>query len=436
MIFNVNLKTINISVAVVIAGIASSVIIMIINNSIDHLIPGHLNTVDMLLFIFAFIIFIIFKLYALRRTREYVEDSIEKIRLLIGNKIRHAEYMDIENYKKSDIYIKLTTDARKISKSAELGIHFCHSLIVVLISIIYIGFIYPICLFIILWLIIIALSIRYFQTKALYFQINSITEKETELYTMFDHIISGFKEIKINQDKNNDIYNNYLIPQIKDVTYQKIFVDNIISHYQILIDSMIYFLVGIIIMIPNTSDPELIKMISIVMFIIPPLYAIDVTLPYINRGIVALKRLEQLNHMLPEHQAKSKHYTPEKIDQVKNIRFHNLHFDYMDKSNGDVTFSLGPIHLTINSGEILFITGGNGSGKTTLLKILTGLYPKHKGSIFINDTMVNLHRQQELFSAIFSDYQLFDGLYGIDMVDETKLNDLLRFMKLDHITFW
>jgi len=435
MIFNINLKTINIGISVFVSGIASSVIIMIINTSIDNFKPGTINYTDILLFITAFLIFYIFKLYALRKSREYVEESIEKIRLLIGNKIRHADYKYVENYEKSDVYLKLTTDARKISKSAELGIHFFHSIIVVFISIIYLGIIYPVCLFIILWLIIIAFSIRYFQTKALYSQINNITDKETELYTLFDHIISGFKEIKINQDKNNDIYNNYIKPKIKDVTYQKIFVDEIISHYQILIDSMIYFLVGIIIMLPEIPNPDILKMISTVMFIIPPLYAIDVTLPYINRGIVAIKRLENLNNTLPDNNQTLKKYSPEKINKINRITIKNLYFDYTD-NDGKVIFTLGPLNLDINRNEILFITGGNGSGKSTFLKILTGLYPKNKGTILINDHLDDIGNHQHLFSAIFSDYHLFNGLYGVENIDEKKLNDLLSLMKLDQITFW
>jgi len=435
MFFNINLKTFYIIISIFVSGIASSSIIMIINRSINNLVPKTFNYFDMILFLIAFFVFYFSKLFALKKSREYIEETIEKIRLLIGNKIRHADCQYVENHDQSDIYLKMTTDARKISKSAELGIHFVHSIIVVFISIIYIGIIYPVCLFIILWLVTIAFSIRYFQTKSLYAQINTITDKETQLYTLFDHVIRGFKEIKINQEKNNDIYNNYLIPQIKDVTYQKIYVDEIMSHYQILIDSMIYFLIGIIVMLPNIPNPDLIKMISIVMFIVPPLYAIDVTLPYINRGIVAIKRLEHLNSTLPDNRQVEKKYSPEKIDQIKAITIKNLCFNYTDH-HGKVIFSLGPLNFNIFSGEIVFITGGNGSGKTTFLKILTGLYPKNKGRIYINDHLNTIQNIQSLFSAIFSDYHLFNGLYGIDHVDETKLNDLLHLMKLDHITFW
>ena len=40
---------------------------------------------------------------------------------------------------------------------------------------------------------------------------------------------------------------------------------------------------------------------------------------------------------------------------------------------------LGPIDLTFEPGELVFLVGGNGSGKTTLAKLLIGLYPPEAG---------------------------------------------------------
>ena len=55
-------------------------------------------------------------------------------------------------------------------------------------------------------------------------------------------------------------------------------------------------------------------------------------------------------------------------------------YRYPSESGGE-GFALGPIDLTLEPGEIVFLVGGNGSGKTTLVKLLTGLYPPESGSI-------------------------------------------------------
>jgi len=46
------------------------------------------------------------------------------------------------------------------------------------------------------------------------------------------------------------------------------------------------------------------------------------------------------------------------------------------------------VSLTLNSGDILRVTGTNGSGKTSLLKILAGLNVQEKGTIHLGDNAV------------------------------------------------
>jgi putative ATP-binding cassette transporter len=98
---------------------------------------------------------------------------------------------------------------------------------------------------------------------------------------------------------------------------------------------------------------------------------------------------------------------------------------------------VGPLNLTIQQGEILFIVGGNGSGKSTLLKLLTGLYYPDVGTLSVDDKVIeqdNYQAYRELFSIIFTDFHLFDRLYGLPAVDEQQLNALLRLMELEKKT--
>jgi putative ATP-binding cassette transporter len=119
------------------------------------------------------------------------------------------------------------------------------------------------------------------------------------------------------------------------------------------------------------------------------------------------------------------------------IELRSLYFEYKDSEVYD-NFSVGPIDLTINRGEILFFVGGNGCGKTTLLKALTMLYNKlQAGSIFVDDKLIdhsNYLEYRELYSAIFYDFHLFDKLYGLEGIDPKRVNDLLTLMQIDNKT--
>lgn len=96
-----------------------------------------------------------------------------------------------------------------------------------------------------------------------------------------------------------------------------------------------------------------------------------------------------------------------------------------------------PIDLEARAGEILFIVGGNGSGKSTLLKALTGLYHPQSGSITMDDTLLNQENAtwyRSHFSAVFSEYHLFDRLYGLADVPAERVHELLRLMQLSDKT--
>jgi putative ATP-binding cassette transporter len=118
------------------------------------------------------------------------------------------------------------------------------------------------------------------------------------------------------------------------------------------------------------------------------------------------------------------------------IEMRDIVFSYTDISS-DSVFKIGPIDFTLQSGELVFLMGGNGSGKSTFLKVLAGLYAPDSGTIRldgrrIDDANRNLYRA--LISAIFTDYHLFQRLYGIENPDADEVDRLLREFLLDDKT--
>jgi len=101
----------------------------------------------------------------------------------------------------------------------------------------------------------------------------------------------------------------------------------------------------------------------------------------------------------------------------------------------DSVFTLGPLSLTFQRGEMVFIIGGNGSGKTTLVKLLTGLYKPESGQLSFNgepvtDETIESYRQH--FSVVFSDFYLFENLLGVDSPElDAKALDYLIELQLD-----
>jgi len=75
------------------------------------------------------------------------------------------------------------------------------------------------------------------------------------------------------------------------------------------------------------------------------------------------------------------------------------HLDDVSVSFGNIK-ALQSVTLTINPGEILFITGKSGAGKSTLLNMLAGDLRPDKGRIFLPD------RNKIFASQVFQDLKL------------------------------
>ncbi|MGZ5057768.1 MAG: cyclic peptide export ABC transporter [Methylobacter sp.] len=204
---------------------------------------------------------------------------------------------------------------------------------------------------------------------------------------------------------------------------------------------LLYFLViGVILYafpVWQVIDQKVIGGYTLVfLFMMSPLTMLTNSLPVFSRANTSLQKVRQLGDQLERQTLQAG--MPDKIETCANFSGLSLqgvtHSFHREKENRN--FTLGPIDLEFKAGELVFLIGGNGSGKTTLAMLLIGLYAPENGLIRWNGEVVDGGNKDDYlqnFSVIFSDFYLFDELYGIGNGNNLALiDDYLQRLHLHH----
>ena len=161
----------------------------------------------------------------------------------------------------------------------------------------------------------------------------------------------------------------------------------------------------------TTLLPEIAALIFAIQRIIPIINAIFNSVIAIasayqtNEDVfIFIKRNEIYNLEIKE--LENKINLEKKFDFLKSIEIKNLSFAYEKNKN-----ILSSLNLKINKAEKIAITGSNGSGKSTFVNILMGFYEDYKGSIFVDNNLLNeknLKNWQSKISYVPQKLFLFD----------------------------
>lgn len=434
----------------IISGIANSIVLGVINQGAQKVSNNEEVTQLFFIFLIAVILFIYTRRYSLMQATMMVEQAIRRVRVRITDKIRRTELTFVEKNDRAQIYTYLTQDTNLISQSGLTVISAIQSLVVIIFCSLYVAILSPVGFLIIAVGFTGAALLYLSHSKAISKEIHLSILKEAEFFAILNHVLDGFKEIRINRRKSDEVFQyvekiSVETEQVKIGTGFKFITDIMFS--RVFSNSLLGIVVFVMPMFSPTHSTIVIKITATVLFLISPIEAIVGAIPMFARATASIENIRKLEESLDEilqhtpqvgmlETASSLDENEAIFARFKQVQFENIGFQYTDK-NGQSTFKVGPIDLTVRREEILFIIGGNGSGKSTFLKLLTGLYYPLSGSITVDEEEIdrsNYQAYRELFSIIFTDFHLFDRLYGLENVDEKRVKALLQMMELQKKT--
>jgi putative pyoverdin transport system ATP-binding/permease protein len=310
-------------------------------------------------------------------------------------------------------------------------------------------------------------------------------EEEDTLLKHFQSITTGTKELKLHRARRDDFVAKNLqgsatsLRQKNTTAMKRFAIANGMG--QLSQFTTLGFILFILPWFMHISLPMLATYVLTSTFLAMPMQNLLNRLPDIMRGNIALRKIERMKLSLAS-QSEAESVMPDTISQHCHLELDQVTYLYHpdgeardfphppheahDEANTggrgkekgkekgahpphehggrpmhpphsgeEKGFLLGPISLSLQPGEITYIVGGNGSGKSTLAKLITGLYFPQAGSIRLNGTLITDHNREwyrQHFSAVFTDFHLFDSYLGFNHANlDREVENYLRQLQLD-----
>ncbi len=422
-------QRVRIVAASLIAGVANALFMVIVNTVASDF--SEISIRHFLLFLLCIFIYILSKRFALLSTAQLVQANLSATHTRLIGQVNNLSLDSFDKIGSQTIYRSLVENSEIIYESSRMAVSAASGAVMLLCSAVYVYFLSPAAFWITVLALIVGISIYQVFQRQTAQALRRYKINETRFFTLLGHFLSGFKELKVNAGKHQDIYQHFLATNrddgktLKNET-EKGFVSSII-----LSQTLFFMLIGCIaFLLPtyNLTTPETtIAIVAVVLFISGPIGIIVDSIPMLSKARMAIEDLNLLEKNLQDADDRTSSSRPAMIQRFQEIRLENVSYSY--QKNAHALFQLGPLNLSIKQGEILFVTGGNGSGKTTLMKLLAGLYFPQGGAIKVDGTTVTrslYHGYRSLFSVIFTDFHLFDRLYGYRQVEAERIEALLQ----------
>jgi putative pyoverdin transport system ATP-binding/permease protein len=421
------------------SGIGSAASIALINHSIAQITPTQPQASQSLLwgFVGLAIITLITNLASQFLLAQLAQDAIYKLRLRISGWILASPLQQLEEIGANRLLATLTEDIQAISNGMFNIPTVCINLAIIAAALSYLGYLSVWVLMGTIAFLVISISLVQLLINRAMRSFSASREDTDALMKHFRAITDGIKELKLNSQRREDFLDCDLSATASSLRGHRITSQRAIALSSGLGELFFFMLLGLLVYgVPHVKvvSAELLSGYVITMsYLMRPIGNLLTALPAFAQAGVSLRKIDTLGLSLvslAEIQAQTK-LAPQAFEKLQLIGATHTY-----QQDGENSFTLGPIDLTLTPGELIFIVGGNGSGKSTLGKLITGLYTPNAGEIRldgqpIDDLLREAYRQ--LFAAVFFDFYLFDRLVGIapDNLDD-RAKTYLERLQLDH----
>jgi len=421
------------------AGISSAGLIALINSSISR--TGQDNTHLTLAFV-ALGLTMMFSGFVSRALLiELSQNAIFELRLRLSRQILAAPLLVLEKYGAPRLLASLIDDVMVVT-GALLGIPaLCINLATILVCLIYLGWLsWQVLVAVIFFMALGMVSYSFLMQKALRY-LAEARQQQNKLFADFRALTQGTKELKLHVQRREDFLDNRLRRTGADFRRFNIIGSRIYAGADSWGQFLFFVFIGLTLYalpaLREVSSGVVVGYILALLFMMAPIEVLLNFIPNIGRARIALQQIEGLGLSLDKAAEgdEGEGERPPADARWRRLELVNVTHTY-HQENSDESFTLGPLSMSIEAGETVYLIGGNGSGKTTLVKLITGLYVPEAGEVRLDGRPVAAADREWYrghFSAVFSDFFLFENLFGLSADGADALAaDYLAKLHLDH----
>ncbi|PSB27882.1 cyclic peptide export ABC transporter [Stenomitos frigidus] len=368
---------------------------------------------------------------------QLAQQAVFQLRLSLSRQILTSELAHLEKLGAPRLLATLTDDVQAVTDAVRLVPFLCIDLATVAGCLVYIAWLSWQVFFLVVGLTIVALSSCGWLLRRGKQLLARAREEEDHLFKHFRAVTEGTKELKLHFWRRQAFLQEDLQPTaaaFRRYSVRGLVLFAVTASWGKLI---FFFALGFVLFaLPKfmTLNPQTVSgYVLTFTYLMLPMDRLVSQLPTISRAGIALGKINSLGLSLTSRAELTT--VPEPVSgNWQTVTLKNVAYTYQTDQD-DACFVLGPIDLTLQRGEIIFIVGGNGSGKSTLAKLITGLYTPEMGEIYLDEQLIDADHQEwyrQHFSVVFADFYLFDRLLGLDQDDlDAQAQRYLQRLRLD-----
>ncbi|WP_447042807.1 multidrug ABC transporter permease/ATP-binding protein [Vreelandella sp. H-I2] len=362
------------------------------------------------------------------------------LRSRLVKRILDTDIERLEQLGNATLLASLSSDVRNITIGFVRLPELIQGVVLTLASVAYLAWLSPQMVVITVLWIAFTMGVGWWLVSKVYRHFHLVRESEDSLYKDFQSAIEGRKELALNRDRARRFFDERYTANARDYRYHIIRADTYHLSANNWSNIMMLGAIGVVFFLSNGlgwANTTVASTFALtLLFLRTPLIQAVGAWPTLISAQVAFDKLSSLE--LAEYQPSFA--VDDTLTDWQRLELEEVTYHYPDTAQGE-GFQVGPLSMTLERGEQVFLIGGNGSGKSTLARLLSGLYRPQSGSIKIDGQVINADQWEAFrarFASVFTDFHQFDQAMGPEglSADPQVIDTWLERLQMQHKLQW